>query len=73
MAVAKKKKTGGKKTPAGLRALGREDLVRQLAEERRNLLDMRCRHAAAQLEQTSALKASRRLIAKLETILKEKE
>jgi len=34
---------------------------------------MRFQHATAQLEQTSSLKFARRSIARLETILKEKE
>jgi len=76
MAAAKKKKgqpaNQGRK-PAELRALGRDELAAKLAEERKELLTMRFRHATAQLEQTSSLKFARRSIARLETILKEKE
>ena len=74
MAVAKKKKgqPAGRK-PAELRALGRDELAARLAEERKELLTMRFQHATAQLEQTSSLKFARRDIARLETILKEKE
>jgi len=76
MAAAKKKKgqsaAGGRK-PNELRALGRDELAVKLAEERKELLTMRFQHATAQLEQTSALKFARRRIARLETILKEKE
>jgi large subunit ribosomal protein L29 len=76
MAAAKKKKrqpaNKGRK-PGELRALGRDELIARLAEERKALLLMRFQHATAQLEQTSSLKAARRGIARLETILKEKE
>ena len=74
MAVAKRKKgqpVGPK--PAELRALGRDELTARLAEERKALLTMRFQHATAQLEQTSSLKYVRRNIARIETILKEKE
>ena len=76
MAVAKKKKgqsaNKGRK-PSELRALARDELTAKLAGERKELLTMRFQHATAQLEQTSALKFARRNIARLETILKEKE
>jgi large subunit ribosomal protein L29 len=76
MAAAKKKKgqpAGKGRKPADLRALGRDELTARLAEERKDLLTMRFQHATAQLEQTSSLKFARRSIARLETILKEKE
>ena len=76
MAAAKKKKgqpiNKGRK-PNELRALGRDELAAKLAEERNTLLTMRFQHATAQLEQTSSLKFTRRGIARIETILKEKE
>ena len=76
MAAARKKKgqstnKGGK--PGELRALGRDELTAKLAEERKAMLTMRFQHATAQLEQTSSLKFARRNIARLETLLKEKE
>jgi large subunit ribosomal protein L29 len=76
MAAAKKKKGQSAhkgRTPGELRALGRDELVAKLAEERKALLTMRFQQATAQLEQTSSLKFARRNIARLETILKEKE
>ena len=74
MAVAKKKKRqSASRKSAELRALGRDELTAKLAEERKALLTMRFQHATAQLEQTSSLKFARRNIARLETILKEKE
>jgi large subunit ribosomal protein L29 len=70
----RKAQSAGKgRTAKELRALGREELAAKLAEERKELLDMRFRHATAQLERTSSLKTARRHIARLETILKEKE
>ena len=76
MAATKKKKGQAAykvRKPIELRALGRDELAVQLAEERKALLTMRFQHATAQLEQTSSLKFARRSIARLETILKEKE
>ena len=76
MAAAKKKKgqpAHKDRKPGALRALGRDELTAKLVEERKALLTMRFQHATAQLEQTSALKAARRNIARLETLLKEKE
>ncbi len=74
MAAAKKKTQPAKgRAPRELRMLGREDLAKKLDEERKEFMTMRFKHATAQLEQTSALKASRRMIARLETLLKEKE
>jgi len=75
MAETKKKKGPAvKRHKAGeLRALGRDELTAKLAEERKALLTMRFQHATAQLEQTSSLKFARRGIARLETLLKEKE
>jgi len=74
MGIAKKKKRQAvSRKPTELRALGRDELTARLAEERKALLTMRFQHATAQLEQTASLKFARRSIARLETILKEKE
>ena len=76
MAAAKKKKgqSSGQGAKLGeFRALGREALIARLASERKALLIMRFQHATAQLEKTASLKEARRDIARLETILKEKE
>ena len=76
MAAARKKKGQSawkSHKPGELRALGRDELITRLTEERKALLTMRFQHATAQLEQTSSLKLARRGIARLETILKEKE
>ena len=76
MAAVKKKKgqsASKARKPNELRALGRDELTAKLAEERKDLLTMRFQHATAQLERTSSLKFARRNIARIETILKEKE
>jgi large subunit ribosomal protein L29 len=56
-----------------LRALDRAGLEGKLAEQRKALFDARFSHAAAQLENTSSLPETRRSIARILTILKEKE
>ena len=54
-----------------LRAMSREDLQKALQEQREGLMQARFKHATAQLEKTSELKAMRRQIARMETILTE--
>ena len=56
-----------------LRALDRAGLQTKLAEQRKALFDMRFSHAAAQLENTSSLPETRKSIARVLTVLKEKE
>ena len=50
-----------------------EDLSKALAEQREELMQARFKHAAAQLEKTSELKAMRKQVARISTILNEKE
>ncbi len=57
---------------AELRKLSAEQLKDKLAESRKELFDLRFRHATAQLEKTSNLPATKRDIARILTILKEK-
>jgi large subunit ribosomal protein L29 len=56
-----------------LREMDAAALGAKLTQERKALFDLRFSHAAAQLENTSALPAARRNIARILTILKEKE
>jgi large subunit ribosomal protein L29 len=56
-----------------LRAMNVEDLRGKLAEGRRELMDARMRHSVAQLEKTSVLKALRRQVARMMTVLNEKQ
>ncbi|WP_417292070.1 50S ribosomal protein L29 [Desulfovibrio porci] len=50
-----------------------EELRGKLAEQRQELMNARFKHAAAQLEKTSELKAMRKQVARIETVLNEKE
>ncbi len=56
-----------------LKELGVEELKVKLAEQRQELFDLRFKHATAQLENTSGLKAGRKNIARILTLLSEKE
>jgi large subunit ribosomal protein L29 len=72
--AAKKKSDKTACLPAGeLRALNVDDLRSKLADQRRELMDARLKHAVAQLEKTSDLKVMRKQVARIETILNEKE
>lgn len=55
-----------------LRAMSEDELRAKLAAQRLDLMNARFRHATAQLERTSDLKAMRRQVARISTILKEK-
>lgn len=58
---------------AELRGMDAAQLREKLAEEREELMRTRFRHASAALENTSELKARRRQVARIATILNEKE
>lgn len=63
-----------KKDPqaADYRAQSVEDLMKTLREKQEGLMRARFKHASAALENTASLKAMRREIARIETILHEK-
>ena len=73
--MAAKKKTDKSVRPAtaDLRAMSVEELRGKLVEQRQELMSARFKHAAAQLEKTSELKAMRKHVARIETVLNEKE
>lgn len=73
MAAKKKNEKAVRAKIADLRSLSVEDLRGKLAEQRRELMNARFKHAAAQLEKTSELKAMRKQVARIETVLNEKE
>lgn len=73
MAAKKTEKKANVLTAADLRKLSAEELRSKLAEEREALMTARFKHATAQLEKTSELKASRRLVARISTVLNEKD
>ena len=58
---------------AELRDMSVEELRAKLAEQREELMTARFKHATAQLEKTSELKAMRRQVARISTVLTEKE
>lgn len=70
---AKKGRLNKKRITAALRAKDVAELRKELAEEREKLMRDRFRHATAQLQDTASLRATRRQIARLETVLKEKQ
>lgn len=69
----KKDKKNARPEAAELRKLSPEELKAKLSDEREALMRARFRHAAAQLENTSELRAMRRQIARIETVMNEKE
>ena len=69
--VAKKTESSSMPSVKDLRAMSNEDLQKALQEQREGLMQARFKHATAQLEKTSDLKAMRRQIARMETILTE--
>jgi large subunit ribosomal protein L29 len=56
-----------------LRELAPADLRQRLEEARQELFNLRFRHATRQLENTAELKKVRRRIARILTVLREKE
>lgn len=73
MAAKKKNEKAVRAKIADLRSLSVDDLRGKLTEQRRELMNARFKHAAAQLEKTSELKAMRKQVARIETVLNEKE
>jgi len=58
---------------AEVRALGPEELKRQLEESRRELFNLNFRHATRQLVNSAEVGKVKKKIARLQTILREKE
>ena len=71
--AAKKNEKAAMATAAELRDMSVEELPAKLAEPREELMTARFKHATAQLEKTSELKAMRRQVARISTVLTEKE
>ena len=53
-------------------ALGDQDLVQALKDAREDAFNLRFRHATGELENTSGLRESRRNLARLQTIARER-
>ncbi|MDR1776378.1 MAG: 50S ribosomal protein L29 [Desulfovibrio sp.] len=73
MAAKTKAEKSSRLPVADLRALDVDGLRGKLAETRRELMDARMKHAVAQIERTSDIKALRRQVARVLTILNEKQ
>lgn len=58
---------------ADLRSLSDQELISRLDDNRQELFTLRFRHATGQLENTSRLGALRREIARMTTLLRERE
>ena len=71
--MADKKKSPAREPVKELRELSVEELPTKLADQRKELLEHPFCHATAQLEKTSELKAMKKQVARISTILNEKE
>ena len=70
--MADKKQGSVREDAKALREMSEEQLAEKLDESRKELLTARFKHATAQLEKTSELKALRKQVARISTILNEK-
>ena len=59
--------------PAEIRLLETEEIVTKLADAHQELMNLRFQTVTGQLTDTSRMKVTRRLIARFETILRERE
>lgn len=59
--------------PSDLRGLSDGELQNQIQENERALVDMRFKKAVGQLESTAALRTIRRDIARMKTLLRQRE
>ncbi|WP_297847883.1 50S ribosomal protein L29 [uncultured Desulfovibrio sp.] len=73
MAARKKSDKAARDAAKVLREMSAEELRAKLVEQRQELMSARFKHATAQLEKTSELKAMRKQVARIETVLNEKE
>lgn len=56
-----------------IREMKNEELVKRIEEEERNLLDLRFAHQLKQLTNTAKMKLTKKDIAKMKTILQERQ
>ncbi|HET53857.1 MAG TPA: 50S ribosomal protein L29 [Ignavibacteria bacterium] len=56
-----------------IREMSTEEILRRIVDEEKNLVDMRFQHELKQLTNTSKLKEVRHDIAKMKTVLRERE
>jgi len=60
-------------TAAELRAVSAEDLAEKLAESKEELFNLRFQNATGQLDNTARLRAVRKDIARIYTVMRERE
>lgn len=56
-----------------IREMSNDEIIKRIADEEMNLVDMRFQHELKQLTNTAKLKEVRRDIAKMKTVLRERE
>ncbi len=56
-----------------VRELKDDELIKQISEEQKNIIDLRFAHQLKQLTNTSKLKLTKKDIARLKTILKQRQ
>ncbi len=56
-----------------LRSKSLDELKEELAKQEQEVFTLRFRHATAQLEKTSELKSAKRQVARIKTVMREKE
>ena len=56
-----------------VRGLSHDELVKELAEQQHGMMNLRFRKAPLQLQDSSELKTTRRTIARIRTVLRERE
>ncbi len=56
-----------------VRGLSHDELVKELAEQQRGMMNLRFRKATLQLLDSTEIKVTRRTIARIRTVLRERE
>jgi len=56
-----------------IREMKNEEIIKRIADEEKNMVDMRFQHELKQLTNTGKLKEVRRDIAQMKTVLRERE
>ncbi|MGK9368030.1 50S ribosomal protein L29 [Melioribacter sp. Ez-97] len=56
-----------------IREMSTEEIQRRILEEQKNLIDLRFQHELKNLTNTALLRATRKDIAKMKTVLKERQ
>ncbi len=56
-----------------VRGLSHDELIKELADQQRGMMNLRFRKATLQLQDSSEIKTTRRTIARVRTVLRERE